>query len=175
MEQIYDLKEKRVGEILTEAGLVNNGQIIVALNEQNFYTDLKIGEILVLHGWLHQETADFFGDRIKNLINNAQRKRIGEFFSEAGLISQDELNSILKEQRQLGIKFGSMAVLKGCLKQQTLEFFLKYFVSHNSRQTHFTYLDKEETKTKANKLIDKQLHDKDKSTIGDEIEIPWVD
>ena len=33
----------------------------------------------------------------------------------------------------MGVKFGSLAVLKGCIKQETLEFFLKYFVENHNK------------------------------------------
>ena len=51
--------EKPLGEILVEAGLVSLAQIEIALQEQS-QSNLKIGEILALHGWIKQETADFF-------------------------------------------------------------------------------------------------------------------
>ncbi len=49
---------KPLGQILVEAGLISMSQIELALKEQK-QTNLKIGEILTLHGWIKQETADF--------------------------------------------------------------------------------------------------------------------
>jgi hypothetical protein len=136
-----DLQSKPIGEMLEEAGLINKAQLEVALNEQNIYQDLKLGEILVLHGWLREETADFFGQQIKSLAISPEKKQIGKYFCEAGLLSQEDLQAILDEQQTLGVKFGSVAVLRGCIKQKTLDFFLKYFSSENARKSHFSYKD----------------------------------
>lgn len=118
---------KPIGQILEEAGLINSGQVHVALIEQSIYSHLKLGEILALHGWIDQQTADFFGNKIKELIADDQKKQIGNYFFEAGLIKENDIQAILDEQKKLGVKFGSLAVLRGCITQDTLRFFLKYF------------------------------------------------
>ncbi|MGD1918815.1 MAG: hypothetical protein ACFCAD_07950 [Pleurocapsa sp.] len=56
MEEQNTVK-KPIGQILIEAGLISINQIEVALQEQK-YNDLRIGEILVLHGWIQQHTVD---------------------------------------------------------------------------------------------------------------------
>ena len=128
MQNVSELIIKPVGQVLQEAGLINEGQLQVALMEQGIYKNLKLGEILALHGWVKQETADFFGEQMHYLIEKNIQVKIGNYFHQAGLLSQEDINDILTEQQDLGIKFGSAAVLRGCLKQETLEFFLKYFV-----------------------------------------------
>lgn len=137
-----NLISKPIGEILEEAGLINSGQIHVALIEQSIYSHLKLGEILALHGWIDQQTADFFGENFKLLINDHQKKQIGNYFFEAGLLRQKDINSILDEQQKLGIKFGSLAVLKGYIKQETLTFFLTYFAPETVNTTAIQYHDK---------------------------------
>ena len=127
MQKKSDLIKKPVGKILKEAGLINEGQLQVALIEQSIYTNLKLGEILALHGWVKQETADFFAEQMRYLIEHNIQVKIGNYFRQAGLLSQQDIDDILSEQKELGVKFGSLAVLRGCLKQETLEFFLKYF------------------------------------------------
>ncbi len=186
METSYDLEQRPIGEILKEAGLINEGQIQVALTEQHIYTDLRLGEILVLHGWLEQETADFFGEKIKSLVVKKELKKIGDYFYEAGLLSKKDLESILEEQRKLGVKFGSVAVLKGCIKQETLEFFLKYFASEKPGETDFSYKDKNILMEREFALQTQKRHQDDKTTVNNhanedneikeqEFEIPWVD
>jgi hypothetical protein len=133
---------KPIGEILEEAGLINSGQIHVALIEQSMYSHLKLGEILALHGWIDQQTADFFGERFKLLVHSNHKKQIGEYFFEAGLLEEKDIIIILDEQKKLGIKFGSLAVLKGCINQETLTFFLKYFASENQDSHPVQYKDK---------------------------------
>lgn len=137
MQKVSDLIIKPVGQVLQEAGLINEGQLQVALIEQGIYTNLKLGEILALHGWVKQETADFFGEQMHYLIEKNIHVKIGNYFHQAGLLSQEDIDDILTEQKDLGIKFGSAAVLKGCLKQETLEFFLKYFALETENNQKF--------------------------------------
>ena len=54
---------KRLGDHLVEAGLVNDVQLRYALSEQAT-VPLKLGEILVRHGWLTEQTVEFFVDRL---------------------------------------------------------------------------------------------------------------
>ncbi|MEL6161091.1 MAG: NAD(P)-binding domain-containing protein [Cyanobacteria bacterium J06623_5] len=51
--------KKRLGEYLTEAGLVNEVQIRYALSEQ-LKENRRLGEIVVSNGWVSQQTVDFF-------------------------------------------------------------------------------------------------------------------
>ncbi|HEY9768904.1 MAG TPA: hypothetical protein V6C71_10480 [Coleofasciculaceae cyanobacterium] len=51
---------KPIGEILQEADLITSPQLEVALRDQNYYQDMRLGEILALRGWIKQDTADFF-------------------------------------------------------------------------------------------------------------------
>lgn len=140
----FNLITKPLGEILQEAGLINQGQLQVVLREQNIYTDLKIGEILALHGWLKQETADFFAETMRQLISEETCKiQIGNFFHQASLLSQKDIYDILNEQKKTGVKFGSIAVLKGFIKEQTLDFYLENFTLQTNKKTDFQYKDKE--------------------------------
>ncbi|NJK49179.1 hypothetical protein HC931_14245 [Candidatus Gracilibacteria bacterium] len=56
-----------MGELLEDAGLVSPAQIEIALQDQTIYADMRIGEILALRGWLKQETADFFVDKLPTI------------------------------------------------------------------------------------------------------------
>lgn len=151
------LTHKLVGEILEEADLINPGQIQVALMEQSIYTHLRLGEIFVLHNWLKPETADFFGEEIKRIINETQKKQIGYYLLKAGLLDEQEIRAILWEQKQLGVKFGALAVLKGFIKQKTLTFFLDYFTPDIDRTTDFQYRDKTTINSKRETLNQKTL------------------
>ncbi|BAQ64281.1 hypothetical protein [Geminocystis sp. NIES-3709] len=142
MTSVKSLTDKLVGEILEEAGLIHPGQIQVALMEQSIYTHLKLGEILVLHNWVTQQTADFFGEEIKRLIKETKKRQIGYYLRQAGLLEDHDIKAIIEEQKKLGVKFGSLAVLRGCIKQETLTFFLNHFVPEISKDTHLQYADK---------------------------------
>ena len=126
-----NLQRKLLGEILLEAGLISPSQLEMALADQNQFFMLKLGEILALRGWLKQETIDFFVDKIINHLDNdstSNPQYIGQYFQEAGLLTEEQIKSILQEQKKLGIKFGYLAVLKGFLKEQTLTFFLEKLI-----------------------------------------------
>ena len=116
----------RLGEILQEAELVSAAQVEVALYNQEQRVGLLLGEILALHGWIQQDTADFFAEQWPRLINQMDRKRLGEYLRAAALLDEAQIEVILKEQWQTGIKFGTSAVLKGWLKPETIDFFLAY-------------------------------------------------
>lgn len=171
---------KPIGEILEEAGLINSGQIHVALIEQSIYSHLRLGEILALHGWIDQQTADFFGEKFKLLVYSNHKKQIGNYFLEAGLLKEKDIIIILDEQKKLGIKFGSLAVLKGCINQETLTFFLKYFASENQDSHPVQYKDKTTMNSKRMTMTEtsqKITHptnpqrDNDDSTIHEKITI----
>lgn len=112
-----------LGEILREADLITEAQIQVALQDQQ-YSPLPLGEILVVRGWLEQETADFFAESWPRMVQTRNRRPLGYYLQQAYLLREDQVNLILEEQRKLGIRFGSVAVLKGWIKQKTLDYFL---------------------------------------------------
>jgi hypothetical protein len=58
------LEIKRLGSYLVDAGLVTLSQIDVALNDQEFMDDMRIGEILVTRGWIKQQTLDFVIEKV---------------------------------------------------------------------------------------------------------------
>ncbi|AIE74302.1 MULTISPECIES: hypothetical protein [unclassified Synechocystis] len=116
-----------LGEILREADLITDAQIQVALQDQQ-YSPLPIGEILVVRGWLQQETVDFFAESWPRMVKTRDRRPLGYYLQQAYLLQEDQVNLILEEQRKLGIRFGSVAVLKGWVKQKTLDYFLEHLM-----------------------------------------------
>ena len=118
---------KPLGKILQEADLLSSAQIQVALQDQSVYQNMRIGEILVSRGWIEQKTVDFFADNWHRLLKENQKKPIGYYFKEAGLLSEQQVQIILFEQRQknLKIRFGKLAIEKGWLKKKTVNFFLE--------------------------------------------------
>ena len=118
---------KPLGEILQEADLLSSAQIQVALQDQSIYQNMRIGEILVLRGWIEQKTVDFFAENWCRLLKENHKKPIGYYFREAGLLSPQQVQMILFEQRQknLKIRFGKLAVEKGWLTRKTVNFFLE--------------------------------------------------
>lgn len=64
---------KRLGSYLIDAGLINQGQIDVALNDQKA-TGMKFGEVLATRGWVKQQTVEYFMAKIV-LPERQSRKR----------------------------------------------------------------------------------------------------
>jgi len=60
---------KRLGCYLTEAGLITQAQIDVALNDQKIMDDMRFGEVLVARGWIKQQTLDYL---IKKIVEPEQ-------------------------------------------------------------------------------------------------------
>lgn len=165
----HNLSHKLLGEILLEAGLISPSQLEMALADQNQFFMLKLGEILALRGWLKQETIDFLVEKIINHDHDNSTysyQYIGQYFQEAGLLTEEQINSILQEQKKLGVKFGYLAVLKGFLKEKTLTFFLDKFINSDQTNPNFktkSYLEimEEEKET----LFFPSFDDEDKDTL----------
>lgn len=115
-----------LGLMLQDAGLITQSQVTVALRDQIQYCDLKLGEILALRGWIKQETADFFAEKLRFFCKEEPKHLFGFYLKEANLLSPEQINSILMEQNQTMLRFGTLAVLKGYLKQNTVDFFIRY-------------------------------------------------
>ncbi|MDB9510096.1 WecB/TagA/CpsF family glycosyltransferase [Kamptonema animale CS-326] len=118
---------KPIGQILQEAGLISSEQVAAVLQEQaedNYR--LRFGEILARRGWIKPETIDFFADHLPNLAETKEKKPLGQYLKSAALLDDDQITTLLIEQRQTRKRFGEMAVHNGWLKAETIEWFLKY-------------------------------------------------
>ena len=117
----------RVGELLTQAGLVTEAQLQVALQDQQASAGLyRLGEILAMRGWLEQETIEFFVKDINEVMQESSRLKIGEYLVLAKLLDRQQVDLLLWEQVQQNKsdRFGTMAVKHGWITQQTLDFLL---------------------------------------------------
>jgi hypothetical protein len=128
---------KPIGNVLKQAGLISDAQLEVALREQSAYSDLRLGEICALHGWLDQQTADFFAEVWPRLLRESKDKTLGYYLKTAALLDEQQMTMILKEQSQTGMRIGAIAVLRGWLKQSTLDFFLKYLAPTERSESPF--------------------------------------
>ena len=146
---------KPIGEILTEADLITKPQLEVALRDQIYNKNMLLGEILALRGWIEQDTADFFVREWFSLVNRRVNRPIGFYLNKAGLLSNEDIQKILAEQRRLSLRFGDTAVQKGLLKPSTINFFLKYLYPS---QLHYSQESKSsgESKDRENKIITKE-------------------
>jgi hypothetical protein len=120
-----------VTDILIQAGLLNEVQVQVALHDQTIHPDMRISEILALRGWLAEETVDFFELLWAMRVQQADRRNIGQYFLEARLITEAQLNDVLAEQKISTLRFGEIAVLKGYVKEETVRFFVQHLFPQN--------------------------------------------
>ena len=123
--QIYAVRHRaKIGAILREADLVSENQVELALQVKEHYSHLLLGEILAMQGWLKSETADFFVEEWSNLLEQRYREPLGYYLQQAALLQPEDIEVILEEQIQTGVRFGTIAVLQGFIKSTTLDFFL---------------------------------------------------
>lgn len=116
---------KPLGEVLQRAGLLSTQQIERALQAQAQSRHLKIGKILAAQGSLKLSTANFFADQLPKLLKKSQKQVLGHYLEAAGLLDKQQIIEILQTQQQTSLKFGKIAVDKGWVKQDTIDFFLK--------------------------------------------------
>uniref|UniRef100_B8HM85 Uncharacterized protein n=1 Tax=Cyanothece sp. (strain PCC 7425 / ATCC 29141) TaxID=395961 RepID=B8HM85_CYAP4 len=57
-----------------------------------------------------------------NPRSKPQRKPLGEYLVEAGLLSPAQVEMILFDQQHTNLRFGEIAALRGWVKQETIEF-----------------------------------------------------
>jgi len=138
---------KPIGEILQDAGLITSPQLEVALRDQTYYQDMRLGEILALRGWIEQDTADFFAQEWFKLVNQRIEHPIGFYLQKAGLLSEQDIKTILLEQHKYSLRFGDTAVKRGLIKPNTVEFFLhNLFPSQLTKSSNSQPLEKQKPK-----------------------------
>ena len=128
---------KPIGEILKEADLITSPQLEVALRDQMYYEDMRLGEILALRGWIKQDTADFFVQEWFKLTSKRRIEHpIGFYLNRAGLLSESDIQAILAEQHRHSLRFGDTAIKQGLLKSNTVNFFLQNLFPSQLHNSH---------------------------------------
>ena len=61
---------KPLGLVLQKAGLISDEQLATALQEKTRLSNLKIGEIMAIRGWVKLETANFFCRKVASVIKS---------------------------------------------------------------------------------------------------------
>lgn len=121
---------KPIGQILQEAGLLSATQVQAILQEQtDKHTSLRFGDILTQRGWLKRETVDFMVEELPLLPTQKEKQPLGQYLKSAALLDDEQITLLLVEQQQTGKRFGEMAVLKGWVKKETVNLFLKYLAA----------------------------------------------
>lgn len=120
------LKQNKLptGLLLQNAGLISTQQLQDALELQAQYTEMKLGEILALQQGIQARTINFFVDQWQETIDQGQIFPLGYYLQKANLLNQQQIKVILQEQKSNYQKFGVIAVEKGWIKQETINFFV---------------------------------------------------
>ena len=113
-----------LGLALQNAGLISEEQLQKALELQSTYTQMKLGEILVLQEGIRAKTIEFFVKKRPAIATQGQQFPIGYYLQDASLLNSMQVETILQEQKKTKQKFGDIAVQKGWIKRDTIDFFL---------------------------------------------------
>ncbi|MEB3308789.1 MAG: hypothetical protein VKJ02_00990 [Snowella sp.] len=116
------INQKLLGVLLQDAHLISDVQIQIALIDQQAY-GMRLGDVLVLHGWLKQQTIDFFITRWNQLLAQGREYSLEYCLQEAGLLSDQQIELIRQEQIRSKRSFGNIAVQQRWVKPQTIDFF----------------------------------------------------
>ena len=130
--------DKQLEKTLFEANLVSAKQIRLANGDKKKLSQQDIAETLVSRGWIERKTIDFFEQKWPIILRQKTRKPIGYYLKEAGLLTQEQIDFILQKQKEKNgfwIKFGQLAVIKGWVKQGTIEFFVESLSEQKPQKT----------------------------------------
>lgn len=130
-------EKKPLGQLLSEAGLISAQQIELALRDQIINNPgTKIGEIFAANGWIKQQTADFFVEQWYELLEQEQKKPLVYYFRQAALLDETQINQILEERNQSDkkVRFHHLAVQKGLIKKETVDFFVINLLATNRKK-----------------------------------------
>ncbi len=130
-------KTRPLGEILQQAGLLSPAQLEVVLRDQKWQPDLRVGDILELRGWVKRDAIEFFAEQWPQLAKVGRDHPIGYYLQQAGLLNAQQIDALLKEQVQAGLRIGALAVLHGWLSQKTLDWFLRSLAPEESASSAF--------------------------------------
>lgn len=113
-----------LGMLLQNAGLIDSKQLHNALKVQSKYPEMKLGEILVLQEEIETKTINFFVNKWQEIEQEGRQFPIGYYLKNASLLNEQQIQNILAEQKKNKLKFGDIAVHKGWLRQNTVNFFI---------------------------------------------------
>ncbi len=135
-----------LGLLLKNAGLISNEQLQKALEVQSQYTQMKLGEILILQEGIRVKTINFFVYNWQNCVAQGQQFPIGYYLKNAALLDEKQVEIILQEQKSNQQKFGVVAAQKGWVRQSTIDFMLDS-LSKSPRHMSLNSLEEYNNKT----------------------------
>jgi type IV pilus assembly protein PilB len=109
-------RRKKLGEILISQGMITNENLVLALQEHK-RTGMSLGSVLVKLGYISEdELTSVLGAQIQL----DQKKRIGEVLIDQGLITPEQLNAGLEEQKKSKLQLGKCLVKLGFISEDKL-------------------------------------------------------
>ncbi len=144
-QQSQAVKQKPIGKLLIEAGLVSKTQLELALQDQENFPNLRLGEIMAMRGWINSQTADFFVEDWSNIISADNRKPLGEYLAQSAILEAQQIEKILAKQKDTGVRFGAIAVMQGLLRSTTLDFFLDHLFPQEASTSPFVAMNRSES------------------------------
>jgi len=140
---MLDQDQKRpLGMVLQSAGLISLEQLAKALKIQAEYTQMKLGEILILQEAIQPQTIDFFVDQWQEIRDEGKQLFLGQYLQDAHLLNSEQTQFILTEQQKRWRLFGEIAVEQGWIKQITVDFFVNSLSVKVPRLISFDILEK---------------------------------
>ena len=127
-------------ETLQDAGLLTSPQIQVARQDRKYFNHLDLEEALVLRGWIKAKTIQFFQKKWPEELKQKIKKPLGYYLTESGLLTKDDIEAMLAEQRKLkgSLRLGEIAINKGAIGQKTIDFFIKNLFVNGAKITKTT-------------------------------------
>ena len=113
---MMERRRKKLGEILIAQGMLTEEQLLVALQEHK-RTGISLGTVLVKLGFI---SDDDLSSVLGKQIHIDHRKRIGEVLVEQGLITEQQLQQGLEEQRHSGLRLGKCLIKLGIISENKL-------------------------------------------------------
>jgi len=107
--------EIRIVELLVKRGFLNEGQLEKAMTVQRELKRYKpLGEIC-------KELGFISGRELRDILSRYQKQIfLGELLCKMGVISEDQLNEAIEEQKRTGEKLGKILVRMGTLTSLAL-------------------------------------------------------
>lgn len=62
-------------------------------------------------------------------------KRLGEYLIEAGLLSEDQVQVALEDQRLTGMRLGDIIVAPGWVREKTIEYLMKKVIARDKAES----------------------------------------
>lgn len=99
----------------------------------------------------------------------ADRKRLGGYLVEAGLLTRAQVDVALNDQKVTGMRFGEILAARGWVKQQTIDYLMKKVVVPERKAIKERNLQAQQNSLPAKEFAHKQMTptQKPQSSAGD--------